>query len=144
MLTPKELKALGVGAAKAELLSKKIEAAPTAFAKLASQQKSINAKSKWVSFGGYQPGMVPAGTEDSTADLTVYENVMAMVETEGNAQPIAVGALVHVGDTWRLIDAPQLSEEVATNEYKPFFFAMPRMKAAPRRKPAGPASGCRN
>ncbi len=127
LLTPKELKALGVGAAKGELLSKKLETAPANFNKLASQQKAINAQTKWVSFGGYQPGMVPAGTEDSTGDLTVYENVMAMVETEGKAQPIAVGALVHVNDTWRLIDAPQLADEVAAgNEYKPFFFAMPK------------------
>jgi thiol-disulfide isomerase/thioredoxin len=140
LLTPKELKALGVGAAKGELLTKKIEAASANFSKLASQQKAINAKTKWVSFGGYQPGMVPAGTEDSTADLTVYENVMAMVETEGKAQPIAVGALVHVGDTWRLIDAPQLADEVAnsSNEYKPFFFAMPRTDRGPEAQAGKP------
>lgn len=140
LLTPKELKALGVGPAKGELLTKKIEAASANFSKLASQQKAINAKTKWVSFGGYQPGMVPAGTEDSTADLTVYENVMAMVETEGKAQPIAVGALVHVGDTWRLIDAPQLSDDVASssNEYKPFFFAMPRTDRGPEAQAGKP------
>jgi thiol-disulfide isomerase/thioredoxin len=127
LLTAKELKSLGVGAAKAEILQKKLEAAPAAFAKLASQQKQIGPQSKWVSFGGYQPGLVPEGTEDSTADMLVYENVMAMVETEGKAQPITVGALVRVKDCWRLIDVPQLADETASaNEYKAFFYAMPR------------------
>ena len=68
---------------------------------------------KWVSFAGNQPGLVPAGTEDSTADLNVYENVMAMIETEGKAQAISVGAIVRVKDTWRLIDVPQVNDSTA-------------------------------
>ncbi len=127
LLTPRELKTLGVAQAKSEALQKKLDAAPTAFAKLATQQKLIGAQSKWVSFGGYQPGVVPEGTEDSTADLMVYENVMAMVETDGKAHPITVGALVRVKDAWRLIDVPQVADEAASaNDYKAFFFAMPR------------------
>lgn len=128
LLVPvKELKSLGLGEAKLETLQKKIEAAPAAFAKLAAQQKVVGQQSKWVSFGGYQPGLVPEGTEDSTADITVYENVMAMVETEGKAQPVTVGALVKVKDCWRLIDIPQVTEDIASaGEYKAFFFAMPR------------------
>lgn len=127
LLTPKELKTLGLGTAKTELLQKKIDAAAAAFGQLATQQKLVGPQAKWVSFGGYQPGIVPEGTEQSTADLLVYENVMAMVETEGKAHPITVGALVRVKDIWRLIDIPQVSEDTSSaNDYKSFFFAMPR------------------
>ena len=122
LLSDTELKGLGVGKAKAEQLHKKAEVAAAGFAKLAAGQKLVGEDSKWVSFGGMQPGLVPAGTDDSTADLVVYENVMAMVETDGKAQPLSVGAMVKVGDTWRLIDLPNLSE--ASSE--PFFFPMPR------------------
>ena len=64
---------------------------PANFAKLAGQQKLIAPDTKWVSFAGNQPGIVPAGTDDSTADVMVYENVVAMVETDGKAQAITRG-----------------------------------------------------
>ena len=133
LLSDTELKGLGVGKAKAEQLHKKTEIAAAGFAKLAAGQKLVGEDSKWVSFGGMQPGLVPAGTDDSTADLVVYENVMAMVETDGKAQPLSVGTMVKVGDTWRLIDLPNLSE--ASSE--PFFFPMPR----PERPEVGAVAG---
>jgi thiol-disulfide isomerase/thioredoxin len=117
-----ELESLGVGAAKGELLRKKISMALANFAKLVEAQSVITAESKWVSFGGIQPGVVPAGTEDSTADLTVYENVMAMVETDGKAQPLTIGTMVLVNGNWRLIDLPNTSDDAPG----PFFFNVPR------------------
>ena len=127
LLTPAEAKALGLGTAKTDLLIKKIEMAPAAFAKLASQQKAIGAESKWVSFGGTQPGLVPAGTEDSTTDLMVYENVMAMIETGDKPQAITVGSIVRVKDVWRLIDVPLISEDsTAESDPKTFFYAVQR------------------
>lgn len=126
MLNPKELKAIGLGKTKNDQLQSKIEIALAGFVKLAAQQKLVTSATKWVSFAGNQPGLVPAGTEDSTADLNVYENVMAMIETDGKAQAIAVGALVKVKDTWRLIDVPQIAEGTAEHESRPFFFAIAR------------------
>ncbi len=122
LLTQAELKTLGVGPDKALTLAKKIEMAPASFAKLASGQQVVTPNSKWVSFGGMQPGLVPVDTDGSTTDLIVYENVMAMVETDGKAAPLSVGTLVRVGETWRLIDLPTTSE----NGTEPFFFPMPR------------------
>ncbi len=131
LVSPKEIKALGLSEAKSQALAKKLEAATTGFAKFAAGQKLVTRESKWVSFGGFQPGIVPQGTEDSTADLMVYENVMAMVENDGKAQPLTVGALVRVGSNWRLIDLPLISEDTASaNDYKPFFFAMPKVERA--------------
>jgi thiol-disulfide isomerase/thioredoxin len=126
LLTDNELKSLGAGDEKAALLRKKIDTALAEFAKLAAAQSVVSAESRWVSFGGTQPGLVPAGTDGSTADLTVYENVMAMVETDGKAQPVTIGTMVKVDDNWRLVDLPNMSE----NASDPFFFAAPRPERA--------------
>ncbi|REK12636.1 MAG: thioredoxin [Planctomycetota bacterium] len=122
LLTPQELTNLGTGSEQAQQLKKKIEVAAAGFAKLAASQSVVGKDSKWISFGGMQPGIVPAGTADSTADITAYENVMAMVETDGKPQPLSVGTMVQVGNNWRLIDLPILSETGS----EPFFFAAPR------------------
>lgn len=137
LVAPKEIKVLGLGAAKAAALQKKLEEAAAGFARFANSQQLVTPESKWVSFGGFQPGIVPQGTDESTVDLMVYENVMAMVETDGKAQPITVGAIVRMGNTWRLIDLPQAVESTASaNDYKPFFFAMPKA-ALPEQQAAG-------
>jgi thiol-disulfide isomerase/thioredoxin len=134
LLSAAELKSLGTSPEKATALAKKIEMAPAGFAKLAATQKLISPNSKWVSFGGMQPGLVPAGTEGSTADLNVYENVMAMVETDGKPAPLSVGTLVRVGDTWRLIDLPTMSEQGT----EPFFFPMGKPQMPDGAPLAGP------
>ncbi len=133
LLNANELKALGTSQAKTEQLRKKIEVAAATFAKMAAAQTVVGKDSKWVSFGGMQPGLVPAGTDDATTDLMVYENVMAMVENDGKPQAVSVGTLVRVGDTWRLIDLPSLSE----NGTEPFFFPMPR----PQQQDGTPIAG---
>jgi thiol-disulfide isomerase/thioredoxin len=74
---------------------------------MVSQQKVITPNSLWVQFNAGRPGVVPAGTDDSTQDLHVYENAMAIVETAGKSNQVQIGTLIQVGDTWRLIDVPQ-------------------------------------
>lgn len=138
LLVPmEEVKALGLGPAKAAAMAKTLGEAVKGFDKLVATQKLIGPATKWVSFGGFQPGIVPQGTDDSKGDLMVYENVMAMVETDGKAQPITVGAIVRMGNNWRLIDLPQIPEDVANApDYKPFFFAMPKAQR-PEEQTAG-------
>ena len=127
--TAKEIKSLGLGDAKAEQVQKKVDAALANFAKAAEHQKMIVPGTKWVSFGGNSAGRWcrPAPTI-RPADLTVYENVMAMIETDGKPQAIGVGTMVRVGDAWRLIDAPQLTDALANGggDSKPFFMDLPR------------------
>ena len=130
-LTAKELKTLGVGPAKSDQLVKMIEAATANFVKLASQQKLVTPETKWVSFGGGLPGMVPAGTDDSAADLVVYENIAAMIETDGKPQAISIWHHGARQRRLRLIDVPQVLEDAAAAvEPKPFFFAVTRSERA--------------
>lgn len=108
LLADEELDALGLGETRRAEVAAHLAKARDAFAALAKSQKSINAESKWSNFGATQPGVVPSGTDGSTKDLVVYENVSAVVETGGKFEHLLVGTLIQVGSAWRLVDAPQL------------------------------------
>ncbi|HET6883741.1 MAG TPA: redoxin family protein [Pirellulales bacterium] len=128
LLSHGELKKLGLGPQREKELAKKVEQAAAAFKSHARKEKSLSAKSSWVQFGGLRPSLVPAGTDDSTKDVIVYENVISMVETDGRPGQVLVGTLVQVGDTWRLIDSPSLFDgksEVAASQ----FFQSERMRS---------------
>ncbi len=107
LLTADELKSLGLGPDTQKKLEKKIADAAAGFAALAQRQTVVGPQTKWAHFGGSRPGMVPAGTNESTKDLIVYENVAAVVETAGKHSQIVIGTLIKVGDAWRVIDLPQ-------------------------------------
>jgi peroxiredoxin/TolA-binding protein len=120
LLTHDELKSLGLGPERQKALREKIDQASAAFKSNARKQKALSAKTSWAQFGGNRPSLVPAGTDDSTNDLIVYENVISMAETDGKPNQIIVGTLVQIGDVWRLIDSPSLldaKEEIAANAF---------------------------
>lgn len=107
VLTAEELKQLGLGTARANSVAEKTAKVVGGFKAMASQQKTVAANSNWVQFSAGRPGVVPAGTDDATKDLQVYENVTAIMETGGKHGQVQIGTLVQVGDGWRLIDLPQ-------------------------------------
>lgn len=110
-LKPEELKLLGLGEEKTALLAQRIADLAARFKTLAAQQQIIGPQTKWVQFGGNLPGVVPAGTEGSTRDVKVYENVVAIVQTGSQHGEVQIGTLVAVGDGWRVIDLPQPTAE---------------------------------
>ena len=139
LLTEDELQSLGLGRAKREAVAAKIAKAATDFRDLAERQKVLTPASKWVQFSGGRPGVVPAGTDDSARDIEVYENVVAIVETGEKQTQVQIGTLVHVGKTWKTIDAPVINAEgqpvlAATG----FFFqaAQARGQSPPQPAPA--------
>ncbi len=50
---------------------------------------------------------MPGGGEQTKEDLVVYENVIAMVETDGQHGEVQVGTLIRIQDRWRLIGLPE-------------------------------------
>ncbi len=114
LLTESEIKSLGLGADQAKDLGEKVAAAGKKFADVARQQKVVGPKTVWIHFGGTRPGIVPSGTEGSTKDLIVYENVMAMIDTAGKHAQVQVGTLVKSGENWRLIDLPRATADDKT------------------------------
>ncbi len=123
MLTDAELEELGLGQQKTVDLKERIGGAPEQFQKLLASQKIIDATSRWVNFGADKPGIVPAGTEGSTADVLAYENVMAVVETSSGPQQLLVGTLIQVNDSWRMIDVPRLMKAGVPIPENGLFFA---------------------
>lgn len=125
-LTDSELKSLGLGPARVKELAGKIDGLVDKFRGLAARQKEITGTTKWVQFGGSRPGVVPAGTDGSTRDLRVYENVVAFVETGEQHGQVHLGTLVEVGDAWRVIDVPEpISEGQGELAATGFFFRSP-------------------
>ncbi len=113
VLTDAELRTLGLGPERTEKLAEKLDGIEERFGTVASEQKAINETTKWLQFSSTQPGIVPAGTDGSTKDIEVYENVVAVVETGGQHGQVHIGTLVRVGPVWRLIDVPQAAADNA-------------------------------
>ncbi len=108
VLTGDELKSLGLGPERDKQLAQKLEDIHTRFQKTVAEQRAVTEKTKWLQFSGTQPGVVPAGTDGATKDVEVYENVVALVETEGEHGQVHIGTLVRVGPVWRVIDVPEI------------------------------------
>jgi thiol-disulfide isomerase/thioredoxin len=106
LLTSTELRSLGLGKARAESIAEKLDKASTGFKAMSTRQKTITPDTNWVQFSANRPGIVPAGTDQSTKDVRVYEHVVAIVEGGGKHSQFQIGTLVLVGDAWRVIDTP--------------------------------------
>jgi len=125
LLTPTELKSLGLGEEKAKEIGRKIAAAASPFSEAAAKKKSVGQNARWVHFGGLRPGVIPAGTDGASKDVTVYENVVAVVETGGKHVQVHVGTLIQVGRVWRVIDRPTELGGEQTAGGGGFFFRTP-------------------
>jgi thiol-disulfide isomerase/thioredoxin len=121
-LTPEELKGLGLGEAKLAQITERLNRLAADFTKLLLQQKVVTSTSHWIQFSASQPGIVPAGTENSTADILVYENVAAIIDNDGKHAQVQIGTLIKVGDAWRVIDVPQTPSEGQELTATGFFF----------------------
>lgn len=106
-LTADEIGKLGLSKELADKLTARVAEAPKTFAKLAGEGK-IDAKAEFADFGGLRPGTVPAGTRGSAKDITVYEDVWAMVLSGEQPQQVQIGSLVNVDGSWKIVDGPVL------------------------------------
>ena len=113
LITKQDLRDLGISG---DLETKLLEAASDPAAKLrkyATGSKLITPKTTWMRFDNSNPSIIPADQLKLAADLMVYENGMAVVDTGATAggQPVPgvvlLGELVRVGDAWKLTMVPQ-------------------------------------
>lgn len=121
LLTKAELRSLGLGSEQAKELEAKLDAAVAKFKSLARKQKVATRNSRFLSFAGTQPGIVPAGTRGAEKDILVYENVAAMVQNGEQADQVLIGTLIRVGDLWRIVDIPEVSMDDSTAAVGYFF-----------------------
>lgn len=107
LLTKPELDSLGLDTTRAEQIAERIAAAEKGFAALAEKHKAATAAAHWINFGATRPGVVSASNEAGAKEIEIYDNVAAMIESGGKNSQIAIGTLVRVGETWKVIDLPQ-------------------------------------
>ncbi len=125
-LSSDELGALGLGPARTKELSEKISTLAIRFKDAAVRPRGLTEKTRWLHFSGHRPGVVPAGTDGATRDVLVYENVVALVETDQQSAQVLIGTLVKVGDGWRVIDVPEVLGEGQTRQAEAgYFFRVP-------------------
>ena len=133
-----ELQSLGLGDTHRDALSKKVSSAAEGFDAVVQQQKIVAAKSRWLHFGASLPGILPTGTGGATRDVMVYDNVSAIVETEGKHSQIFMGTLVHSDGGWRLIDLPSSMDDRSSLDVASGFFFH---QTAPQQPAAVAAAG---
>jgi thiol-disulfide isomerase/thioredoxin len=109
LITKDDLKALGLSGALETKLLASVADPQAKLRKAATGSKVIQAKTNWMRFDASPPGVIPAGQVGNTADIIVYENAMAIVDTGAGGNPglVQIGELIKVGDIWKLTGFPQ-------------------------------------
>ncbi len=119
-----EIAKWGVGDEMQKKLVDRVEAARKGFADLATSQKVVQKTSRWSHFAANNPGIVPAGTNGSQQDITVYEGVVAMIETDGKPAQVFIGTMVETEAGWRLVELPvPISEDQPLTDVAGVFFS---------------------
>jgi TolA-binding protein len=138
LLTGEDLKAVGLRGQRATELQEKSASAAAAFERMAASQKLVNNRTIWTHFGGSQPGVVPADGDGVTTDLLVYENVVAMVETEGKHGQVYIGTMIRTPGGWRVAGMPQPVEEGQAQAPEAGIFFAAHRANVPESETAGP------
>lgn len=127
LLSKAELDELGVSPEQATKIATRVKHANEDFSEVAKRQTKLSKTAKWIYFGGSRPSVIPAGTQESTKDLYIYDNVSAIVDDNGEHGQVPIGTLIRVGDTWKLLDLPAtLADAEASSGY--FFQASMEMR----------------
>ncbi|MEM0927307.1 MAG: TlpA disulfide reductase family protein, partial [Planctomycetota bacterium] len=129
LATSEEIVGLGLGAAKENQITAQLKIARSDFSKLADSQVAVGSTASWLQFAAPAPGIYPKGTAGSTKDVLVYENVVAMFDSNGDSGQLLVGTLIDVGSSWRLVTLPSVGDG-ALEQTAGLFFVSPSNNAA--------------
>ena len=110
LLTEEEIKELGFEKETADSLRQRITDGAKKF-KAAVTGQALARNAQFSDFGGVRPGVVPEGTRGLENDVMVYENAWAMVLNGDEHEQVQLGAMLRVGDAWKLIDGPEVGGE---------------------------------
>lgn len=112
LITSEDLAQLKVSQEVQKALLANVSNAPQKLRDVLSKTKSLTPKSKWMRFdvASAMPSVIPADDGKAAADLILYENAMAIIETEAaaprNSLLVQIGELVRVGEVWKLTQIP--------------------------------------
>lgn len=102
-----DMKQLQMSASLTKKLRQAVSDSKTKLDKILEKGSSITSDSKWMRYDGGSPGIIPAESGKAGKDIFVYENVMAIIETNQKAGLVQIGELIRVGETWKLTQLPQ-------------------------------------
>jgi hypothetical protein len=108
LVTKDDLKRLGIqGNLESKLLAAVADPAGKLRKAIASS-KIINPRTAWLRFDASPPAVVPGESIKAAGDVTVYENVMAIVDYGNPMNPglVHVGELIRMGDVWKMTSLP--------------------------------------
>jgi thiol-disulfide isomerase/thioredoxin len=125
LLKQDELKQLDLGDKMNRAVTSSVNDAAKSFSSIVAAQKEISKDTKFVDFGGSRPALVPAGREGINLDLVVYDHAQSLFGTGNTYGQISLGTIVEVGDTWRILEAPQMMTRTAPVTNGGLFFPMP-------------------
>lgn len=107
LINSRDIRQLKVNKSVATQLTKSVANPKAQLSKLLSDSRVINKNTKWMRFDPPVPGLVPADGSRFNADLTVYENSMAIVRNGESDAFVSIEEMVKVGDTWKLTQLPR-------------------------------------
>ena len=107
MVTPEDLKAVGLNQAMATKLLESAADASKKSRAILSKSKVLTSQARWARFDAQMPSLIPADDDKASGDLHVYENAMAIVETQGKFAAVQIGEMIRIGEVWKLTQVPQ-------------------------------------
>lgn len=106
MVNSDDLKSIGLNQQLATRLLESTEDAGKKARVIASKSRILG-QSRWIRFDALMPGTIPLDDEKATGDLQVYENAMAIVESQGKFIGVQIGEVIRIGEVWKLTQVPQ-------------------------------------
>lgn len=123
--TPAELAGLELGERMEPAVASAVRNASEGFKGFASQQKKINAQTRFVHFGASRPSLAVAGSQGLKQDLIVHDQATAVFESGKELEQLSLGTLVRIGDAWRVLELPVLAGDGETQTNGGLFFPLP-------------------
>jgi thiol-disulfide isomerase/thioredoxin len=107
LVTRDELKTIGVADSYATKIMDAVSDPGRKLRDTVSGSKILADRSATPRADNLSPCAIPAEEGKAHDDLIVYENAMAIVESQGKTGLVQVGELVRIGDVWKLTQIPQ-------------------------------------
>jgi thiol-disulfide isomerase/thioredoxin len=141
LVTRDELKTIGVADSYADKIMTALSESTRKVRDAVSSSKILSDHAATVRADNLNPGTIPAEEGKTRDDLIVYENSMAIVESNGKTGLVQVGELVRIGDVWKLTQVPQPIEGQNAQVMAGGVLMQPTLAAvaAVGANPAGPA-----
>ncbi|MFO0815585.1 MAG: thioredoxin-like domain-containing protein [Gemmatales bacterium] len=105
LVTEADLDTIGVAATEAERIKNGLKNVPSQFAQVAAKF-NMNDSTKWLHVETDVPSRLLAESTGWKQDVVIHGRAMILCETNGKTDYIQLGDIIHVGETWKLKDAP--------------------------------------